>query len=91
MHGLLRKLSVLFCAMGMWLMSGGVYAMSNYIMPPKDISLMPLLGLDGFYYKKEEVLPGDYNNQMNAYGLFDYIVNNVKIGLNSSIGDRLLE
>ena len=85
-----RKLLARVCAAGMCLTIGGVYATWNYIVAPKPISTSPLVGLDGFYYRTEEVLPGDSDHQMNAWGLLDYIVHNVKIGLNSSKGDRLL-
>ena len=85
-----RKLLARICAVGMLFTVGGVYATWHYILPPDPILVSPLVGLDGFYYKTEEVLPGDSNHQMNAFGLLDYIVHNVKIGLNSSKGDRLL-
>lgn len=85
-----RKLLARVCAASMCLTVGGVYATWHYIIAPDPISTTPLVGLDGFYYKTQEVLPGDSEHQMNAWGLLDYIVNNVKIGLNSSKGDRLL-
>ena len=75
------------CALVLSLTVGGVYAMWFYYLPADPVLSNPILGLTGFYYKSEEVLPDDEGNQMNAMGLIDYIINNVKIGLNSSKGD----
>jgi len=85
-----RGILAFVCALGLSLTVGGVYAMWFYYLPADPVLSNPLLGLTGFYYKSEEVLPDDEQNQMNAMGLIDYIINNVKIGLNSSKGDRLL-
>lgn len=85
-----RRILTFVCALCMCLTVGGVYAVWNYINPPDPVYDRSLLGVTGFYYKTEEVLPDDTSNQMNAMGLLDYIISNVNIGLNSSKGDRLI-
>ena len=88
---ILKRILLLSCILLLCMPIGGVYALWNYYQPLEPTLTNSLVGLVGFYYKTEEVLPSDKANQMNAYGLVEYTINNSKIGLNSSKGDRLLE
>ena len=85
-----KRILAFVCALGLSLTVGGVYAIWYYFLPPDPVLNHPLLGLTGFYYKTEEVLPDDGEHDMNAQGLIEFIINNVNIGLNSSKGDRLI-
>ena len=60
----------------MGLTVGGVHAAWNYILEPEPVMDRSLLGVTGFYYKTEEVLPDDQEHQMNAMGLLEYIITN---------------
>ncbi|MBO4939850.1 MAG: hypothetical protein J6D30_02320 [Clostridia bacterium] len=88
---ILKRILAFACALGICLTIGGVYAMWYYLVIPEDVSdSFKNLEMTGFLYESKEVLPDNEENQLNAQGLLEYIINNVKIGLNSSKGNILL-
>lgn len=84
-----RRLAIFFCAAFLALSSVGVKALWVYWTPPQPLDEGGLIGLSGFYYKSEEVLPDDTSQQSNALGFVEYVINNTKAGLNSKKGAAL--
>ena len=84
-----KRLAIFFCTAFLALTAVGVNALWVYWEPPTPIDDGGLLGLTGFYYKTEEVLPDDTSQQSNAVGFIEYVINNTKAGLNSKKGPAL--
>lgn len=89
--GLFRRLTGLFCAVILLLSMGGVWALWVYWDPPTPIASQGLLGMTGFYYKSEEVLPDDPSQQQNALGFIKYVIYDKKAGLNSKKGNAIVD
>ena len=84
-----KRLAIFFCTALLALTAVGVNALWVYWEAPAPTDGNGLLGLTGFYYKTEEVLPDDPAHQSNAVGFIEYVLNNTKAGLNSKKGPAL--
>ena len=85
----IRRLAVLCFTLLLSLGSLSVWASWEYFFPAETATGSLALGLTGFYYKTEEVLPDDSANDENALGFVQYVIYNTKAGLNSSKGNEI--
>lgn len=86
---LFGRLLLPVCALVALSSVGGVYAMWNYWQYPEAIHSGGTVGLSGFYYKTEEILPDDGAHDMNALAFVEYVIYDVKAGLNSKKGNAI--
>ena len=87
--GVFRRLMLFVCILVAACSVGGVYAYWEYWKPVDPKNDKGLIGLTGFYYKSEEVLPDDGAHDMNALGFVEYVIYNTKAGLNSKKGNAI--
>ena len=86
---ILKRLAIFFCVSFLFLSTVGVKALWVYWAIPDAADGRGVLGLTGFYYSTEEVLPDDSSQQENALGFVQYIIYDVKAGLNSKKGEEI--
>ena len=84
-----KRLTIFFCAAFIVLTAVGVRAVWVYRELPAPLDADGLIGLSGFYYNTEEVLPDDGKHDMNALGFVQYVIYNTKAGLNSKKGNEI--
>lgn len=86
---IMRRILPLFCAFFLLSSVVGVYAIWQYWSAATPADGEGLTGVSGFYYTSDEVLPDDGAHDMNALYLVQYIIYDVKAGLNSKKGDAI--
>ncbi len=85
----IRRMAILFFTLLLAFGSFGVWASWNYFDLADPVADNMGLVLQGFYYKTEEILPNDGSHDQNAVGFVQYVIYDVKAGLNSKKGNAI--
>ena len=86
---IVRRFWTFLCASVFLFSIGGVYALWRYWQPSDSANASGAMWMGEFYYNMEEVLPSDGAHDMNALGFVEFVIYDVKAGLNSKKGEPI--